>query len=215
MKIYIDSAAPDTVAEALGAGVARGVTTNPTLCKRAGIGWEDFRRYFDLWRGAGAECVCFQTWGQTQEELYRRGAAIAAFGDGVIVKVPATPAGFGAARKLIDAGSDVLMTAVYTTEQAIVAGGIGAWGIAPYLGRMNDAGIDGLSRIGQMARALESDSTGVLAASVREPSQVVELRLRGVTWFTLNETVLHALTASTASDADAARFEVDAQPGRT
>ena len=52
--------------------------------------------------------------------------------------------GTRAAGARIDEGVRVCLTASYAREQALIAGAIGAEYIAPYLGRMTDAGKDGV-----------------------------------------------------------------------
>lgn len=215
VKILIDSAEVDVVQHALAIGLASGVTTNPTLLKRAGVqDAADLRERLELWRRYDPEHAFVQAWGGDAPALEASGAWIAATdgsGLGASVKLPATPVGFAAANALIPRGIDVLMTAVYTSEQAIAAAQIGAWGVAPYLGRMNDAGIDGMARIEEMVRVLAGEPTGVLAASIRDPREVVGLRERGVRWFTLSEGVLHGLVRSDLTDRDTATFEADAE----
>ena len=58
----------------------------------------------------------------------------------VLVKLPATQAGTTAAKLLVKAGIPVTLPAVYSVHQVLIAAALGASYVAPYLGRMNDAG---------------------------------------------------------------------------
>ena len=59
---------------------------------------------------------------------------------------------------------------------------VGASYIAPYLGRMNDAGRDGLQEIGRMQQAISAvgSTTHILVASLRKPSDALALAALGV-----------------------------------
>ncbi|WP_454301794.1 transaldolase family protein [Salana multivorans] len=123
------------------------------------------------------------------------------------IKVPATDVGFGVAATLAAQGTSVLVTAVYEAPQALYAASIGARYIAPYLGRLDDAGRDGAAEIGVMAELVAGSGTEVLAASLRSPARIVDLARRGVTVCTAKPEVLRAAMVADASDAAAAAFE--------
>jgi transaldolase len=132
----------------------------------------------------------------------------------VVVRIPATPDGYKAAAQLTAQGVNVSMTAVYNLRQALLAEGVGASSVAVYLRRMQDAGIDGMTQISQMQRMLtvQQSSVGLMAASIREPVEVVEkLAMLGVKSATLAASVLDDLLVSPAT-AEAARiFREDAE----
>ena len=71
----------------------------------------------------------------------------------VTVKVPVTAAGTAAAAELVQRGVRVCLTACYGREQALVAASVGAEYLAPYLGRMDDAGKDGMEECRAMQAA--------------------------------------------------------------
>ena len=75
------------------------------------------------------------------------GRQLAAIDPRVSVKVPITEAGLLCARQLIDEGAKVTLTAVHAAVQMLPVIALGAAYAAPYLGRMNDAGLDGLDEI--------------------------------------------------------------------
>src|SRR5690606_1849577 len=123
-------------------------------------------------RGVGA--VYLQVLGTTTDEMLRSADELLALGP-VTVKVPATPAGLAAARRLADDGVPVLLTAVYHPLQAVLARDLGLAGVAPYVGRMTDAGRDGVAAVTAMQRAIGSEPTRILAASLRSLDDVVAL----------------------------------------
>lgn len=206
-RFYADSADVEAVAELLSAGLVHGVTTNPTILERGGRSVNDIAELYARWESEGAREIFFQTWGATTAEMLAHADGILALGELAVVKVPATRIGFAAASTLVDRGASVLVTAVYAPAQALAAAAIGARYIAPYLGRLNDAGKDGAAEIGRMQELVAGSGTNVLAASLRSPSDLVELALRGVPYFTAAPSVLLAALQHDISDSSAAEFE--------
>ncbi|MCK6065437.1 MULTISPECIES: transaldolase family protein [Microbacterium] len=211
-RLYVDSADLERVSRLLAAGVVHGVTTNPTILERGGRTTAEIPELYARWVSEGAREIFFQTWGQGRDELLRNADTIRALGDRVAVKVPATAAGFAAASALVDDGVSVLVTAVYSAGQALAAANIGARYIAPYLGRLRDAGVDGGALIARMQAVCAGSETNVLAASLRSAEDIVSLRLAGVPYFTAAPDVLDELLFHEVSDSSAAEF--DAAMGR-
>jgi transaldolase len=209
-RLYADSADLAAVAPLLQGRIVRGVTTNPTILERAGRSVRDIPELYRAWEEAGAEEIFFQAWGSNEAELERRAREIVALGERAVVKVPATAAGFPVAARLAAEGHPVLLTAVYAVPQALAAASTGIRYIAPYLGRLRDAGLDGVAVIGAMQRQCEGSPTEVLAASLRSPDDLVALREVGVGCFTAHPSVLTATLRDEASDAAAAVFEAAA-----
>ena len=113
---------------------------------------------------------------------------VAGIGGKVVVELPATKRTRGG-RPAGQRGSRVCVTAVYASFQALLAASVGASYVAPYLGRMNDAGRDGHELIAQMSEALRSTGSRceVLAASVRSPEDVARLASKSVRCITISQ----------------------------
>jgi hypothetical protein len=103
------------------------------------------------------------------------------------VKFVATRAGSAACAALAARHVPTLLTAVYDPGQAIVAAAAGATYIAPYLGRLNDAGRQGITEVLAMHEVLAAtrSTTKVLVASIRTVPDMVALARRGVDCFTM------------------------------
>ncbi len=209
--LYADSADRDAVGGLLADRLIHGVTTNPTILRREGLGVDAVTELYQEWVGRGAAEVFFQASGADAEEMEASGQRIAQLGSGAVVKVPATAIGFPAAARLSAKGVPVLVTAVYSSAQAVTAAAIGARYIAPYLGRRDDSGVDGLALVREMVRLLSGTQTHPLVASVRSPERIVELVASGVRHVTAAPAVLRAALLHEASDAAAAVFERDAR----
>ncbi|CAH0251055.1 Transaldolase [Microbacterium oxydans] len=206
-RLYVDSADTDRVSRLLAAGVVHGVTTNPTILERGGRTAAEIPDLYARWESEGAGEIFFQTWGGDTASFLRNAEGIRALGDRVAVKVPATAAGFAAASALVRDGATVLVTAVYSVAQALACASIGAHYIAPYLGRMRDAGIDGDTVIARMQEVCAGSGSNVLAASLRSADDITGLRLAGVPYFTAAPDVIDQVLFDAVSDSSAAEFE--------
>ena len=105
----------------------------------------------------------------------------------MVVKFVATRAGSVACAALAAGGAPTLLTAIYDPGQAIVAAAAGATYIAPYLGRLNDAGRQGIAEVVAMHEVLVAtgSKTKVLLASIRSVPDMVALARHGVDRFTM------------------------------
>lgn len=188
MHFYLDTADRAQAEPLLRSGLFAGLTTNPSILAGAGVLNRSIPELVDWASAAGAGTVFVQSWGSSQAELEDRGAWIQSLGSNVVVKVPATAAGIAASRTLTSGGARVLVTAVYAREQALPAMAAGAEFLAPYLGRMNDAGRDGTAEIAAIQQFITAGGSPLklLVASLRETAQIATLAGLGVSHFTLS-----------------------------
>ncbi len=216
MRIYVDSAERDAIQAALATGWVEGVTTNPTLLLRAGVQAADVPRLVRDTLAGGAREMHLQTYAEDAAGIVAEGRALAALDavrGRVVVKILATPAGYVAARQLVARGLRVTLTAVYTVRQVILADAVGAAYVAVYLGRVRDAGGDPLALVGAMQQAIRAAGSplAILAASVRESTEIEALALLGIATVTLPPAVLGTLLDAPATAAAAATFSRDAR----
>ena len=217
-RLYLDSADTGAWERLLPTGIFHGVTTNPLLLERAGVPCDIAALAGLAARAAalGAREIHLQAWGDDDEQLAATGARLAALAPAttaVLVKVPATVAGFRAAARLRAGGAAVTMTAVYDPGQVLAAAALGAAYAAPYLGRLEDAGRDGRKVLLAMQAILKGTGAGtrLLAASLRGAERVVELARAGLDTFTFGPDVAEALLRDGLSEAAAAEFARAAQ----
>jgi transaldolase len=216
MKLYIDSADGSALESLLRTGVFHGVTTNPLILKQAGVSVKELPLFAERVFALGAKELFLQSWGEERSKLETHGRMLARVSGKVVVKLPATRDGLEAAARLNTGGVRTCITAVYAPFQALLAASVGAAYVAPYLGRMNDAGRDGHGLIGQMSEALRGTGSGceILAASVRTPEDIARLSQKGVRHITVSAAVAEmffqeplTLEASRAFDAAAKELE--------
>jgi transaldolase len=160
----------------------------------------------------GAQELQLQAWGGSAGKLYSVGLDLAALDDRVVVKVPVTDAGVEAAGLLRRQGVRVTLTGVHTAHQALTAMAADAAYAAPYLGRMNDAGVSGRGEIVAMQQMVDAlgSAMRLLVASVRSPDDLVALAGQGCDTFTIPPDVAAQLLAEPLAARAAAQFERDA-----
>jgi transaldolase len=209
VNIFIDSADIQTIEQALKSGYVYGVTTNPTLLQRASVRSQQVPSLAKQIIELGAIELHLQVYSEDTSQMCRDAARLVEIDPKrVIVKIPATAAGFAATAQLASEGVRVTLTAVYTVSQAILAQSVGARYIAVYLGRMRDDGLDALALVGQMQRTLNAQraSVEILAASVRSPTEVEAVAELQVAAVTLPLAVLQQLPESSGTVAAVAAF---------
>lgn len=189
LRLYVDT--PDTAIwqRTLAGGFFYGVTTNPKLLYQAGIPntVENLGNLAHTAFDLGAQEIHLQVWGGETEPMLAIGRQLAAIDPRVSVKVPITEAGLLCARQLIEEETTVTLTAVHAAVQMLPVIALGAAYAAPYLGRMNDAGLDGLDEILAMQQMIDrlDSSTRLLVASIRQLSDLTTLARQGLDTFTL------------------------------
>ncbi len=213
MKLYIDSADISVIKSLMKTGVFYGVTTNPLILRNSGISPDLLPGFVERVSSLGAGEVYLQSWGENAEVLRRHGRILADIGDNVVIKLPVTREGLEAAAGLSGDGVRICVTAVYAPFQALLGASIGARYVAPYLGRMNDAGMDGHAMIAQMSAALRNTdcATEILAASVRRPEDLAVLARNGVGRVTLSPAVAEMLFSESLAAEAAKAFEAAAE----
>jgi TalC/MipB family fructose-6-phosphate aldolase len=215
VRLYLDTADRSAAEPLLATGLFAGVTTNPTILQRASASVDDIPGIYQWAIAAGAREVFFQAWGEDTATLVDRGQRLRDLGSEVVVKLVASRAGSAACAELAGRGIPTLLTAVYAPGQAVIAAAAGATYIAPYLGKLADAGRDGVADVIAMQEILAATGslTKVLLASIRDVPSVVALARHGVKHFTMGPVVADQFFADELT-ADAVRtFETAVRDG--
>ena len=182
--LYIDSADLDELSQCLPHPVIHGVTTNPTILKRAGVTRAALPGLFEKLFKLGVKQVQAQVHAAAADAMLEDARTLlAGFDPGqVVVKIPVTRDGLRAGADLVARGVPVTFTAVYALEQAHFAAQLGATYAAPYFGKMDDVGFDGLGMITKMQAIIEKSGadTRLLVASIRSREAYLALLKIGV-----------------------------------
>ena len=211
MRIFLDTANLDEIREAVRWGVCDGVTTNPTLYAREsgdGVSYRDrVREIAELVEGpVSAECVS-----RSAEELVEEAREIAAWHSQVVVKIPIDAAGLEAIRRVSREGIRVNTTLIFTVQQALLASNAGAAFVSPFIGRLDDIGVDGVAMVRETVALLDRYHlpTQVIAASVRHTAHVAQCAAAGAHIVTLPFKVLEGMLRHPLTDRGIAAFLAD------
>ena len=215
LKLLVDTADVSIWERLLPSGVFFGVTTNPKLVNQAGLPCtlDSLRALARSAFALGANEIHLQVWGTDSAEMLARGRELAAIDPRVRVKVPGTRLGFPCAKTLANEGANVTLTALYAAQQTLAAIALGSAYAVPYLGRMNDAGLDGQTEVRAMQDIVRQfpTRTRILVASIRQLSDVVTLARYGVGVYALLPPLAEALLDHPLSIQAAADFEENAR----
>lgn len=215
LRLFLDTADVDAWKTWLPTGLFYGVTTNPLLLEKVGIPCtrESLTSLGETALSLGVQNVQFQTWGQTVNEMVSIGQTLSKISDRVTVKVPLTRNGVQAAHLLQSKGISITLTAAYAHHQALMADAVSAHYVAPYLGRMNDSGLEGRTEIIHMQQSLNAlnSSTRILVASIRTVEDIAVLTMHGLDTFTFSPVIAQSLFNVPATQKAAADFQRAAQ----
>ena len=215
LRLLIDSADVQQWSDLWRLGLFHGITTNPTLLRRAGVPCtlDAIVRLTDQALDLGCQEVHLQAWGGTVEAFFACAEALHSRAPkAIVIKLPLTEAGLHAAALLVARGVRVTLTACYGSAQALAAAALGATYVAPYLGRISDCGVDGRAEVIRMQRCLDGggSSTRLLVASLRSLDDILALAPMGVDTFTLSPPLARQLWSHPSTEEAAVQFEVDA-----
>lgn len=209
MKIFIDSADVKEIRELAESRLIDGVTTNPSLIAKSG---RPFNEVIAEICAMVPGPVSAEVTAVDFEGMMREGAILAAIAGNVVVKVPLTWEGLKACRALTERGHKVNVTLCFSANQALLAAKAGATFISPFIGRLDDAGEDGVELIRDIRTIYDNDSdldTAILAASMRTPDSVKRVALAGADVATMPPALVRALIKHPMTDAGLAAFLAD------
>ncbi len=208
MKIFLDTANVNEIRDGLNSGFLDGVTTNPTLIAREGKKYEQtISEICDFFQGPiSAECVT-----ETAPEMIKEGKRLAAIASNIVVKIPMTREGLKATQALRSEGVKINMTLCFSAMQAFFAARAGATYMSPFIGRLDDAGHDGMQVIRDILIIYRNYnySTEVLVASIRHPLHVLEAAKLGAHVSTMPYEIFLKLFKHPLTDQGIERFLAD------
>lgn len=205
MKIFLDSASLPAIKKYNDMGLVDGITTNPTLLSKEKDDPADLmREIVRIVRGP----VSLEVVGTKTEEMIEEAHRLMKYGQNVVVKIPMISDGLRAIRQLTLDGIPTNVTLVFSTNQAILAAKAGASYVSPFIGRLDDAGHDGMSIIREIVQIFRNYdfSTEVLVASIRHPLHVIEAGMIGADIVTLPPDILAKMIMHPLTDKGLAAF---------
>ncbi|CAD2072204.1 MAG TPA: fructose-6-phosphate aldolase [Jeotgalicoccus sp.] len=209
MKYFIDTANMEEITEINEWGVLAGVTTNPSLvAKEKNISFHD--RLVEICELVGGpvsgEVISLEADGMIEE-----GRELAKLHEHIVVKIPMTAEGMKAVSVLSKEGIKTNVTLVFNTVQALTAARAGATYVSPFIGRLDDIGLEGMQLISDIADIflIHDIDTEIIAASIRNEGHVHGAALAGADIATIPYAVIKKLTNHPLTDKGIEQFLAD------
>jgi transaldolase len=205
--IYVDTAKIEEIKLAAAWGVLDGVTTNPTLMFRAGTAnrKEQTLKIIDIVQGpVSAEVISTDAEGMIEEAK-----EILSWSDYVFVKIPTTSEGLKAMSEISQwPNGRINATLIFSANQAFLVAKAGASYASVFVGRLDDAGLDGMEVVHETRHIFDTYGFDckVLAASIRHTTHVKQALLYGADIITMPFPVLQKMIGSPFTDVGLQKF---------
>lgn len=198
MKYFIDTANVEEIRKAAELGIIDGVTTNPSLIAKEGRVFEEvIKEITDIVDGPiSAEVISLDAQGMVKEadELVK-------IHENIVIKVPMTAEGLKATSMLSKKGVKVNVTLIFSATQALAAAKAGAAFVSPFVGRLDDIGLDGMELVEEIMYIFKTYGvhTEVIVASIRNRNHLTQAAMAGadiatIPYKVLMDSLVHPLT---------------------
>jgi transaldolase len=214
MKFFIDTANLAQIKEAYDLGILDGVTTNPSLMAKEGIQGTEavMKHYVDICEMVDGD-ISAEVISTDFDGIVTEGKALAALHKNIIVKVPMIKDGIKAIKWFTDNGIKTNCTLIFSAGQAILAAKAGATYVSPFIGRIDDMGMDGIDLIQQIRHIydVQGFQSEILAASIRNPLHIIKCAEAGADVCTCPLDSILGLLKHPLTDIGLAKFLEDAK----
>lgn len=212
MKLFLDTANIQEIRDGARLGVISGVTTNPSLASAEGIGNAEsyksaVREISELVDGPiSVEVISLDAEGMIDE-----GRDIATWIPNPWVKIPSTIDGFEAISVLSKEGIRINQTLCFSVNQAILGAQAGSTAVSPFIGRLDDIGLQGIDLIKDIVSVYRQYDieTQVLAASIRHTLHCTMAAQAGAHIATVPYKILAQMAEHPLTTTGVARFKAD------
>ncbi len=209
MKFFIDTADLNEIKELATTGMVDGVTTNPSLAAKQGMNFKELiAEVCKVVPGpVSAEVTALD-----YETMMKEAEVLRKIARNVTIKVPLTQDGLKVCRALSAEGTMVNVTLCFTCGQAILAAKAGATFVSPFVGRLDDLGVNGMQLIEDIRMVYDNYDnfkTQILVASVRSPEHVINAGKIGADVITAPPKVIRQLYHHPLTDSGLKTFAED------
>ncbi len=208
MKLFIDTANVDDIREANELGVICGVTTNPSLIAKEGRVFQDVvKEITEIVDGPiSAEVISLEA-----DKMVEEAKPLAAMHKNIVIKIPMCAEGLKATKKLTELGIKTNVTLIFSAAQALLAAKAGATYVSPFLGRLDDIGMEGMNLIEEIVDIFDAQAieTEIIAASIRNPIHVTAAARLGCDIATIPMSVIKQMIHHPLTDNGIERFLKD------
>ena len=144
MDFFLDSTDFEEIKRLNQIGIIDGLTTNPSLIYKAKTPFDQLiNNLCSEIKGP----VSVETVAENSEQMINEGIKISKMAENIVVKLPMTWEGIKACKQLSEMSVKTNVTLCFSSSQAILAAKAGATYISPFIGRLDDANVDGVQLI--------------------------------------------------------------------
>lgn len=210
MKFFLDTANVEAIKKYAKLGMVDGITTNPTIIAKSG---RSNREVIHDISAVISGPISVEGVGLTADEIVKEADEFVKWGKNIVIKVPMTEEGLKAVRILGKKGIKTNVTLVFSASQALLAAKAGAAYVSPFVGRLDDVGVDGMQLIRDIMEIYRNYGfrTEVIVASVRGLKHVEEAAKAGAHIATIPDKVFAEMWKHDLTDKGIARFLEDAK----
>ncbi len=209
MKFFVDTADVGEIKELASTGLLDGVTTNPSLIAKSG---RDFKETVAEICAVVSGPVSAEVAATEFAAMMTEANVLRKIANNVTIKVPLTFDGLKACKALTSEGTMVNVTLCFSANQALLAAKAGATFVSPFIGRLDDIGLNGMDLIREIRTIYDNYQdleTDILAASIRTVGHVRDAAMIGADVATMPPAILKALVKHPLTDAGLAAFVAD------
>ena len=208
MKLFIDTANVDEIRRANDMGIICGVTTNPSLIAKEG---RDFKEVVTEIASIVDGPISAEVISLEADKMVEEAKPLAAINKNIVIKLPMCEEGLKACKQLTALGIKTNVTLVFSVAQALLAARAGATFVSPFLGRLDDIGMEGMSLIEEIVDIFNACGieTEIIAASIRNPIHVTQAARMGCDIATVPMKVLLQMLKHPLTDNGIERFLKD------
>jgi len=210
MKIFIDTANIGEIKEANSWGILDGVTTNPSLLAKEN---REPKALIEEIVSVVDGPISVEVCSMKADQMVKDAQEWAKVHKNITIKIPMTTEGLKATKVLSKQGIKTNVTLVFTPVQAMLAAKAGATFVSPFIGRLDDIGVEGMGIIRDIMTIFKNYGmkTEVIVASVRNPIHVLDAAKAGAHIATVPFKVIEFLTKHPLTTAGIDKFLEDWQ----
>ena len=213
MNLFLDTADTAVIRTLAATGLVDGVTTNPSLIAQTlgNLAGRTMREVIAEICGLVEGPVSAEVAALGSEGMLAEGRALADIAPNVVVKLPLTKDGLIATRLLAEEGIQTNVTLCFSANQALLAAKAGATYVSPFVGRLDDAGEDGMQLVHDIRAVYDNYAfdTEILAASMRSTDHVQAAAIAGADCATVPPAVFEALFKHPLTEQGLELFKAD------
>ncbi|MBN1176782.1 MAG: fructose-6-phosphate aldolase [Dehalococcoidales bacterium] len=210
MQIFLDTANVEEIRKAARLGIISGVTTNPSLLSKEAT--SDYETVTKKICSIVSGPVSAEVLSEDADGMIKEARAKAAWAPNVNIKIPITADGLQATSVLSKEGLKINMTLCFSANQALLGAVAGATYVSIFIGRLDDAGNDGMQVVEDTIAILDNYpelDAQVIAASIRHPMHCTQAALIGADIATVPYKVLMQMMQHPMTDVGIKRFLAD------